>query len=61
MAVTELEGIGVVLSVLLFLLTLYRQTGAENLPRSTQVMIDLVAVGLLIGIVLLIGQLTGLL
>ena len=59
MGLSELAGIGVILAVLLLIVALYQQLSPADLPRSTEVAVDLVALGLLVGIVLIIAQLTG--
>jgi hypothetical protein len=58
---TELAGIGVILAVLLLVTVLYRQLAPESTDRGLRIMLDLVGTGLLVGVVLIIAQLTGLL
>jgi len=58
---SELAGIGVILAVLLLGAALFRQLAPDTLERSARILVDLVLSGLLVGVVLIIAQLTGLL
>jgi hypothetical protein len=57
----ELAGIGVILAVLLLATVLFRQFAPESVERGLRIMLDLVATGLLVGVILILAQLTGLL
>jgi hypothetical protein len=61
MALNELAGIGILLSVLLLATVLFRQFAPEYVERGLRIMLDLVATGLLLGVVLILAQLTGVL
>ncbi len=61
MGLTELAGIGVVLAVLLLVVVLVLQLVPDRLERGNRITVELVASGLMVGVVLIIAQLTGLL
>jgi hypothetical protein len=61
MGLSELAGIGVVLAVLLLVVVLVLQLVPDRLERGNRMTVELVAAGLLVGVVLIIAQLTGLL
>ena len=57
---SELTWIGVVLASLLLVAGLVRQLVPGEMPRSTRITVDLVVAGLVVGVVFVVAQLTGL-
>jgi hypothetical protein len=60
-ALNELGVIGVILAALLLATVLFRQFAPDTLERGIRILLDVIAAGLLIGVMLIIAQLVGLL